>query len=193
MPSTLTPSCSADRPASAQSPKATPRAKAAVAGTVVTEMKTPTRLLDFADVSASIPAAPATNATGNDHRSGRVMKPVSGRSASRSATDAHPATRISSAATTVSAVAMANPTTSVWVDRRTSRRFRWAMPSAMPASGLNSGPITMPPISSTAESVTIAIAASSDAMVRKVTNVMVRVDSVSAVPITWSHTTASPP
>ena len=56
----------------------------AAAGTVVTEMNTPTSAPLFAEVSERTPATPARTATTSDQRSGAVMKPVSGRSASSS-------------------------------------------------------------------------------------------------------------
>ena len=61
----------------AQVPSA--RARLPAAGTVVTEMKTPTIALARAVDRASTPAAPAISATMNDHRSGCQMKPVCGR------------------------------------------------------------------------------------------------------------------
>ena len=50
----------------------------AAAGMVVTEMSTPIRAPDFADVSERIPAIPATKATKNEKKSGFEMNPVSG-------------------------------------------------------------------------------------------------------------------
>lgn len=40
------------------------------AGMVVTEMKTPTRAADFAEVSDSVPAAPATSAVISENQPG---------------------------------------------------------------------------------------------------------------------------
>jgi hypothetical protein len=48
------------------------------AGTVVTEVNTPTSALDRPAVRGSVPAAPASSATTNDHRSGFQMNPVRG-------------------------------------------------------------------------------------------------------------------
>ena len=56
-----------------------PSARLPAAGTVVTLMKTPTIGWRSSVARASAPAAPATSATMNDHRSGCQMKPVFGR------------------------------------------------------------------------------------------------------------------
>ena len=59
------------RAADRLAPDAVRRATAALAaaGTVVTEISTPTRAPDFAEVSDSVPATPARNATMNDSAS----------------------------------------------------------------------------------------------------------------------------
>lgn len=55
----------ADCWATCQSPMVAATTANPAAGTVVTEMKTPTSAADFADTSYSIPAAPANIATTN--------------------------------------------------------------------------------------------------------------------------------
>ncbi len=76
IPARFIPSCAADPVISAVSKTARPRARFPAAGTVVTEMKTPTMALVLSVARASTPAVPASSATMNDHRSGRQMKPV---------------------------------------------------------------------------------------------------------------------
>src|SRR5690242_2375470 len=66
IPTRLTASCAADWPATAQSPTVAATTANPAAGTVVTEMNTPTSAADFADTSDSMPAAPAKRATTND-------------------------------------------------------------------------------------------------------------------------------
>ena len=50
----------------------------AAAGIVVTEISTPTRAPDLAEVSESMPAAPAKQATRNEKSFGLAMNSVSG-------------------------------------------------------------------------------------------------------------------
>ena len=59
-------SWAADLAAMSQSPTVAATTAKPAAGTVVTEMKTPTRAADLADTNDSMPAAPANNATTND-------------------------------------------------------------------------------------------------------------------------------
>ena len=66
MPTRLTASCAADFAATSQSPRIAATTANPAAGTVVTEMNTPTSAADFDDTSDSIPAAPASSATTND-------------------------------------------------------------------------------------------------------------------------------
>jgi len=58
----LTTSWNAEPAASANRPSTSATLAKAAAGTVVTEMNTPTSDADFAEVSANIPAAPASSA-----------------------------------------------------------------------------------------------------------------------------------
>lgn len=66
IPVRLTPSWSADIAATRHSPRVAATAVKPAAGTVVTEMNTPTSAADFAETRASMPAAPASRATMND-------------------------------------------------------------------------------------------------------------------------------
>src|SRR3954452_18090254 len=63
---------------SAQLPSAAATPMLAAAGIVVTEISTPTRAPDLAEVSESIPAAPAKQATSTEKVSGLAMKWVRG-------------------------------------------------------------------------------------------------------------------
>ncbi len=56
----------ADFAATSQSPRIAATTANPAAGTVVTEMNTPTRAADFDDIRDSIPAAPASSATTNE-------------------------------------------------------------------------------------------------------------------------------
>lgn len=58
MPARFTPSCSSEAPTSVQWASGTATAMFPAAGTVVTEMKTPTSEDDFPAVSDRIPATP---------------------------------------------------------------------------------------------------------------------------------------
>ena len=110
-------------------------------------------------VIASTPAAPASSATMNDQRSGCRMKPVCGRgrvTMSAVTSPVRPATRLSSATTTTE-------TTTPDTSTRTARPVRPPRPNTSPvaiaATVPNSGPTTIAPTTSTAESVMTAIAA----------------------------------
>ena len=70
MPLRLTASWAALPRASDQSAYASATATLAAAGTVVTEIRTPTRAPDLAAVSETIPAMPARKAITNDSGSG---------------------------------------------------------------------------------------------------------------------------
>ena len=78
-PARLSASCSSEPRTSAGDQTARPSARLPSAGTVVTEMKTPTRAEAFPAVSEMTPATPASSATTNDQWSGCQMNPVSGR------------------------------------------------------------------------------------------------------------------
>ena len=92
IPSRLIASWAADSAAMSQSPTVAATTAKPAAGTVVTEMKTPTRAADLAETSDSIPAAPANSATTND--SGPTWKMKSTSSNSLSAGDLDPADRL---------------------------------------------------------------------------------------------------
>src|SRR6476659_3449225 len=77
MPTRLTPSCAADWAAIAQSPTVAATTANPAAGTVVTEMNTPTSAADFDDTNDSMPAAPANNATTNENGPTWKMKSTS--------------------------------------------------------------------------------------------------------------------
>ena len=70
------PSCAPASAASGYAPVARVSAAVPSAGTVVTEMKTPTSAPDFSVVSDSTPAAPASTATTSDQPFGLTMKSV---------------------------------------------------------------------------------------------------------------------
>jgi hypothetical protein len=152
---------------SAHPPRPRDRAMSAAAGTVVTEMNTPTSAPLFAEVRESTPATPASTATTTDQWSGAVMKPVSGRSADSSSTPYQPSHRPISATAAVRPIATAKPATSATAALRAIRRRPWIRATARAARGANSGPSTIAPITRIAESLTIAIAARSVAIVRK--------------------------
>ena len=141
----------------------------AAAGTVVTEMATPTRAPDLAEVSESVPAAPASSATTNEKASGAYTKPVLGRSPSSLASLNSPAASISTLKPTVSTIATAKPTTRAISERAASRGLRRTRAVLIPASGPNSGPTAIAPTISTALSSTTPQAAIIVAMVRKAT------------------------
>ncbi len=71
MPTRFTSSCARDERDRCHSPSTVATATNAAAGTVVTEMKTPTKALDFAEVRDRIPAAPASNAMISENGPGR--------------------------------------------------------------------------------------------------------------------------
>jgi hypothetical protein len=62
-PTRFTTSCSSDCAAHPYCPWTNATEAKPAAGTVITEMNTPTSAADFADVSDSIPPAPASRAT----------------------------------------------------------------------------------------------------------------------------------
>ena len=131
-------------------------------------MKTPTRAPLFAEVSDRTPAIPASTATTSDHLSGEVMKPVCGRSALEQfgAEPAQAAADEGGAARSARS-RRRSPTTSVIAARRAPAGRPCTTATASAASGTNSGPSTIAPMVRIAESLMIAIAASSIAMVRK--------------------------
>ena len=67
MPTRLLPSCPAESTAIRHDPTVAATTANPAAGTVVTEMKTPTRAADFDDTSANMPAAPASSATTSEN------------------------------------------------------------------------------------------------------------------------------
>ena len=77
IPARLMASWAADSAAISQSPTVAATTANPAAGTVVTEMKTPTSAADFADTNDSIPAAPANSATMNDSGPTWKMKSTS--------------------------------------------------------------------------------------------------------------------
>jgi hypothetical protein len=122
-------------------------------------MKTPTSALERPAVSDRTPAAPASSATTNDHRSGVQMKPVSGRGSDTSELSIQPTAAASSASTIVTAIATAKPATSSRIASRSRRGRQSAIPTQAAATGPNSGPTTIAPTTRIAESRTTAIAA----------------------------------
>ena len=167
MPATLMPSWVAARTNSSPPPSAIDSPMSAAAGTVVTEMNTPTSAPLFAEVSDRTPAIPAKTATTSDQRSGSVMNPVSGRSASSSEGSNQPSSRPASTARAVIAIAIAKPTHQG--DRGAAGDGGTPVHDGdgQRGEGANSGPSTIAPMVRIAESLMIATAARSVAMVRK--------------------------
>ncbi|SIM75782.1 Uncharacterised protein [Mycobacteroides abscessus subsp. abscessus] len=165
-PSTFRPSWEAEPAISAAEPMATPRARLPAAGTVVTEMKTPTIALVLSVVWAHTPAAPASRATTKDQMSGRQMKPVWGRARVTSSGVKAPACRAAKAATATTAVTRAKLQTSSHRARPASRHRPSTAPVHAAATTEKSGPTTIAPTTSTAESVSTAIPARATAMSR---------------------------
>ncbi len=148
---------------------ASPRARLPAAGTVVTLMKTPTMVAVFWIARASAPAAPATSATMNDHLSGCQMKPVLGRGWVIISGVIKPSARAEQGQHRH--------------HRDGERERQHQQPQAAPdqapaaaarsrrdaaATAANSGPTTIAPTTSTAESVITAIAARITASTRKI-------------------------
>ena len=88
------------------------------AGTVVTEMKTPTRAEALPAVSEMTPATPASSATTNDQWSGCQMNPVSGRGWVTIPGVTQPAVRASRARTVTASTAPVNDLASSQIARR---------------------------------------------------------------------------
>ncbi len=111
------------------------------AGTVVTEMKTPTNAADFADTNESIPAAPASSATTNENGPTWKMKstPCSSRVLVSST---QPKASNPNVAPAVTAMATGKPMSSAAEARRASDMRRRTSATANAASGPNSGPTT---------------------------------------------------
>lgn len=117
----------------------------AAAGTVVTEIATPTSAPDFDEVSDSIPAMPARKATTKESQVGCQMNCVAGWGASKRACVNSPRPLITKAKPPVSSIAAGKPTASAIAERATSRPLRRTRPVQTPASGPNSGPTTIAP------------------------------------------------
>ena len=100
-----------------QSPTVAATTANPAAGTVVTEMKTPTSAADLADTNDSIPAAPANSATTNDSGPTWKMKSTSF-SSRRLATSIQPSASPPSTPTAVTSMATGNPTSSASAARR---------------------------------------------------------------------------
>ena len=115
------------------------------AGTVVTEMNTPTSGPDLEVVSASTPATPASSAIRNDQMSGWTMKSVCGPVAA-SAAEARPSACASVHSGVATRIAIRKPPNSVVSARgRIAGRGR-ASPTQIAATGENSGPTTIAPM-----------------------------------------------
>ncbi len=100
-----------------QSPTVAATTANPAAGTVVTEMKTPTSAADFADTSDSMPAAPANNATTND--SGPTWKMKSTSDSSRVlSTVIQPTASPASTPSAVTSIATGKPTSRAAAARR---------------------------------------------------------------------------
>jgi hypothetical protein len=95
------PSWAAEPPICGGAQTAIDNARSPAAGTVVTEMKTPTKAFARPAVCDRTPAQPARTATTADHLSGRQMKPVSGRAAVTSPASIQPTARARTAASMV--------------------------------------------------------------------------------------------
>ena len=177
--------------ATSQSPTDAATTANPAAGTVVTEMNTPTRAADFADTSDSIPAAPASSATTNDSGPTWKMKSTSV-SWSVFCSWIHPSASPPSTNAAVTAMATGKPTSSAIEARRARSSRRRTSATASAASGPNSGPTTIAPTTVTGELVTTPTAAIMHARHRKVRNVTLNVDSSRVRATSSSHTIASP-
>ena len=104
-------SCSAEPAASRHTPYAAATATFAAAGTVVTEISTPTSEPDFRAVIESMPATPASRPITQESASGRQMKSVSGRSASSISRPTSPAAVSAQVLSTVTTMATRKPAT----------------------------------------------------------------------------------
>ncbi len=112
---------------------------------MVTEIATPIRAPDFAEVRESVPAIPARNATTNDIQSGCQTKAVLGRSASIIAMSKRPKASISQAKPAVRTMAAAKPPIRAYNDRHTRYGARCTSAVEIPANGPNSGPTAIAP------------------------------------------------
>ena len=161
------------------------------AGTVVTEMNTPTSAADLADTSDSMPAAPASSATTNDSGPTWKMKSTSVSSrVLRSVIQPSASPLNTKAAVTV--IATGKPTSRAIDARRARYIRRRTSATASAASGPNSGPTTMAPTTVTGESVITPTAAIMQARHRNNRKVMLRVDSSRVRATSSSQTMASP-
>src|SRR3712207_492504 len=111
MPVRLSSSCAPDPRICWESQTDIDRARSPAAGTVVTEMKTPTSAFERPAVWDSTPAQPASTATTADHLSGRQMKPVSGLAPVTSTRLIQSDALASSASSVVTTMAKAKPFT----------------------------------------------------------------------------------
>src|SRR4051812_26084548 len=158
IPTRLTASCAADWAATAQSPTVAATTAKPAAGTVVTEMKTPTSAADFAETNDNMPAAPANNATTNDSGPTWKMKSTSD-SSWVLPKEIQPTASPASTPSAVTSIATGKPTKSAAAARRERYIRRRTSATASAASGPNSGPTTMAPTTVTGESLTTPTAA----------------------------------
>src|SRR4051812_599067 len=191
MPVMLIASCAADPSISWRSQNASPRARLPAAGTGGTLMKTPTMVAERETARARAPAAPASSATTKDHWSGCQMKPVLGRARVTSSTVTRPAQRANSASSAITAIAKANENSRSRRPRPIIPGRRSAMPALAAATALYSGPTTIAPTTSTAESVITAIEARATARTRNRWYDTVGTAPASACASTASQITAS--
>ena len=159
MPTRLTASCAADLAATSQSPSMAATTAKPAAGTVVTEMKTPTSAADFDDTSDSMPAAPASSATTND--SGPTWKMKSTSLTCLTLLQAQPADGLAGQRGHRGDAHRDREADQQGEQRRVGpgRNRRCTSATERAASGPNSGPSTMAPTTVTVESVTTPIAA----------------------------------
>lgn len=109
-PPRLSASCHTDSAASCQAVQETASAALAAAGTVVTEIATPTSAPDLAEVSESVPATPARKATTKESAVGCQMNLVAGRGPANCSRLKSPSRSISALKPPVASTATGNPT-----------------------------------------------------------------------------------
>src|SRR5918999_1064296 len=112
---------------------------------VVTEISTPTSAPDFAAVSDSTPAEPATNATKKLSSSGSEMNRVKSWSTSTNSLGKRPSAMNTSDVNNVHTIPRGKPTVSARSERRASCGCLLTKATLTPASGPNSGPTTIAP------------------------------------------------
>ena len=117
----------------------------AAAGIVVTEIRTPIKAPDLAEVSDSIPAAPARAATMKEKPSGWEMNWVSGCWALVKSASSRPVAFEARVNSQAAVIPTGKPIASAVRERRAASRRRSTIATQRPARGPNSGPTTIAP------------------------------------------------